>query len=94
MKRCSDLLKLEEKLEKADDKSRVLSRFLLKPKMNVKDIGKSNLLETLPSFINNLHENNLSLLSNPELIQKANIENHKTNNRKEQLVKMVIHNFK
>jgi hypothetical protein len=89
MKRSSDLLKLEEKLEKRDEKSRVLNKFLLKPIMNVKEINKSSLFEKLPCFINTLKESNHVLLSNPDQLDKANIENHNTNNRKEQLVKMV-----
>ena len=63
MKKSSALLDLEKKLDKpSEDKQRVLNKFLLKPDMNVKQIGKSSLLQSLPSFIKDFGDNNQKLL--------------------------------
>ena len=89
MKKSSELLNLESKLDKFDDKQRVLNKFLLKPNMKLDGTQKSSLLKTLPDFINNFKKNNQELLSDPKMVEKANIENKKTNSSNDKLIKMV-----
>ena len=89
MKKSSELLNLENKIDKFDDKHRILNKFLLKPNMKLDGAEKSSLLKTLPDFINNLKKNNQELLSDPKMVEKANIENKKTNSSNDKLIKMV-----
>ncbi len=89
MKKSSELLNLESKLDKFDDKQRVLNKFLLKPNMKLDGTQKSSLLKTIPDFINNFKKNNQELLSDPKMVEKANIENKKTNSSNDKLIKMV-----
>jgi len=89
MKKSSELLNLENKLDKFDDKQRVLNKFLLKPNMKLDGTQKSSLLKTIPDFINNFKKNNQELLSDPKMVEKANIENKKTNSSNDKLIKMV-----
>ncbi len=76
-------------LDKFDDKQRVLNKFLLKPNMKLDGTQKSSLLKTIPDFINNFKKNNQELLSDPKMVEKANIENKKTNSSNDKLIKMV-----
>lgn len=89
MKKSSELLNLENKIDKIDDKQRVLSKFIMKPNMKVDDIHKSSLIDTLPDFINKIKKNNQELLSDPKMVEKANIENKKSNSGNDKLIKMV-----
>ena len=91
MKKSSELLNLESKIERIDDKQRVLNKFLLKPNMRVDQIGKSSLLNNLPSFIKEFQNKNEALLSDPSQVEKFNIENQKTNNKNDKMVKMVLY---
>lgn len=91
MKRSNALLELEKVIDTPleDPKTRTLNKFLLKPNMKLNKSDKSSLLTKLPTFLEEFKNNNSSLLANPEQVEKANIENQKTNNKELKQIKMV-----